>query len=95
MGVCPPGHSIAQLACLLQFHQGPSVCLVISCTDWAQQVCLPWVANPLRVEYVDDAEKTLHGGKRFAYGTTSLHGHLLAGEERFALDWNPVTNNVT
>ena len=61
----------------------------------AHQVLLPWVANPMRVEYIDDADKTLHGGKRFAYGTTSLHGHLLAGEERFALDWNPVTNNVT
>lgn len=33
--------------------------------------------------------------KEFAFGTTTLHGHLLAGEERFSIQWDASTDAVT
>jgi len=58
------------------------------------RVFLSWILNPLRVEYVDDAN-TDSGGKRFAYGTTTLRGHALAGEERFQVEWDKSSDDVT
>lgn len=53
-----------------------------------------WIVSPLRVEYIDD-EKTDNGGKRYAFGTTTLQGHALAGEERFQVEWDKDSDVVT
>jgi len=50
--------------------------------------------NPLRIEYVEEQKKK-NGGRSFCYGTTTLHGHILSGEERFKIDWDTSTNDVT
>ncbi|KAF4373814.1 hypothetical protein CsatB_004953 [Cannabis sativa] len=49
---------------------------------------LPWVMMPLKVVYVDEKKK----GKEkqslssFSFGSGTLQGHLLAGEERFSIE---------
>lgn len=52
-----------------------------------------WVRNPLRVVYVD--ESTGEGlKKRFAYAHGCLDTHMLAGEERFAVEWDAEDDGV-
>eukprot|EP00963_Diacronema_lutheri_P009748 scaffold905_cov363-Pavlova_lutheri.AAC.20 len=37
-----------------------------------------------------------HGGKEFfTYGHTTQHGHMLAGEEKFLLEWDVKRGDVT
>ena len=55
---------------------------------------LSWMVNPLRVEYIDDTN-TDNGGKKYAFGTTTLRGHALAGEERFQVEWDKSSDDVT
>ncbi|XBH58986.1 hypothetical protein VPH35_080311 [Triticum aestivum] len=53
---------------------------------------VPWVMFPLQIAYVTD--DNYDGGKRekgggggvFAFGSGTLQGHLLAGEERFSVE---------
>lgn len=47
---------------------------------------LPWVMLPLQVVYVDEIRKSGKGPARFGYGSGTLQGHLLAGEERFSVE---------
>ncbi|CAN8257765.1 unnamed protein product [Cochlearia groenlandica] len=49
---------------------------------------LPWVMLPLQVVYVDNESKKTRkdGHKHFGYGSGTLQGHLLAGEERFSIE---------
>eukprot|EP00210_Caulerpa_lentillifera_P000790 g765.t1 len=58
------------------------------------KVLVPWMMNPLRVEYIDDVKVNVNGGRSFAYGMTTLHGHMLAGEERFRVYWNKHDDSV-
>ncbi|CAF2088494.1 BnaA06g25670D [Brassica napus] len=47
---------------------------------------LPWVMLPLQVAYVDESKKSRRGPAHFGYGSGTLEGHLLAGEERFSIE---------
>jgi uncharacterized protein (UPF0548 family) len=49
-----------------------------------------WFANPCRVVYVDSAPAG--DSAAFAYGT--LHGHVMSGEERFTVSFDPATGEV-
>ena len=54
---------------------------------------LVWTLNPLRIAYVD---KGCHEGKHYyAYGHTTQRGHMLAGEEKFQLEWDVAKGDVT
>ncbi|XP_021314019.1 UPF0548 protein At2g17695 isoform X1 [Sorghum bicolor] len=44
---------------------------------------IPWVMLPLQIAYVTDGESDR--SKMFAFGSGTLQGHLLAGEERFSV----------
>lgn len=50
-----------------------------------------WVMNPLQVLYVDSKPPSSvdrkHQQATFAYGSGTLHGHMLAGEEKFVVEW--------
>ncbi|XP_062209557.1 UPF0548 protein At2g17695-like [Phragmites australis] len=49
---------------------------------------IPWVMLPLQVAYVTDGNGNSNGrskGGMFAFGSGTLRGHLLAGEERFSV----------
>ncbi|KAF0890221.1 hypothetical protein E2562_039259 [Oryza meyeriana var. granulata] len=49
---------------------------------------IPWVMLPLQIAYVTDGNVNSSGygkGKIFAFGSSTLQGHLLAGEERFSV----------
>ncbi|KAG0568675.1 hypothetical protein KC19_6G037200 [Ceratodon purpureus] len=50
-----------------------------------------WVMNPLQVLYVDSKTPSSvdqkHQQAAFAYGSGTLHGHMLAGEEKFLVEW--------
>uniref|UniRef100_A0A0D9Y0H8 DUF1990 domain-containing protein n=1 Tax=Leersia perrieri TaxID=77586 RepID=A0A0D9Y0H8_9ORYZ len=51
---------------------------------------IPWVMLPLQIAYVtDDSNRNSpgngKGGSSFAYGSGTLQGHMLAGEERFSV----------
>ncbi|XP_078448207.1 outer envelope protein [Wolffia australiana] len=54
-------------------EQGTGFCVCV-------KEVLPWLAMPLRVAYVADREG------RFGFGSGTLRGHLLAGEERFTVE---------
>jgi len=47
---------------------------------------LPWVMLPLQVVYVDESRKSRKGPAHFGYGSGTLQGHLLAGEEKFSIE---------
>ncbi|ERM96221.1 hypothetical protein AMTR_s00001p00125420 [Amborella trichopoda] len=52
---------------------------------------LPWVLLPLEIIYVRDPKGVDLGPKlkhSFRFGSGTLHGHLLAGEERFSIEWD-------
>ncbi|XP_068646434.1 UPF0548 protein At2g17695 [Aristolochia californica] len=53
---------------------------------------LPWVALPLQVAYIDENSSSRGGGNNlkgsFSFGSGTLRGHLLAGEERFSIEWD-------
>lgn len=49
---------------------------------------IPWVMFPLEIAYVTDDNSgggRAKGGGVFAFGSGTLQGHLLAGEERFSV----------
>ncbi|KAF3440369.1 hypothetical protein FNV43_RR18653 [Rhamnella rubrinervis] len=47
---------------------------------------LPWVMMPLKVVYVDEKRSTKQPKASFRFGSGTLQGHLLAGEERFSVE---------
>ncbi|OEL13603.1 UPF0548 protein [Dichanthelium oligosanthes] len=50
---------------------------------------IPWVMLPLQIAYVSDVDgkssKSPLGSSMFVFGSGTLQGHLLAGEERFSV----------
>ncbi|XP_010531012.1 PREDICTED: UPF0548 protein At2g17695 isoform X2 [Tarenaya hassleriana] len=60
-------------------ENGRKVCLCV-------KEMLPWVMLPLQVVYVDESRKSRKGPARFGFGSGTLQGHLLAGEERFSVE---------
>jgi len=53
-------------------------------------VCLkeffPWLMMPLQVVYVHEKKKANKAMVSFGFGSGTLQGHLLAGEERFSIE---------
>ncbi|OIW09630.1 hypothetical protein TanjilG_28229 [Lupinus angustifolius] len=47
---------------------------------------LPWVMMPLQVVYVNETNTAKNRVASFGFGSGTLHGHLLAGEERFSVE---------
>ncbi|XP_050237773.1 UPF0548 protein At2g17695 [Mercurialis annua] len=47
---------------------------------------LPWVMMPLQMVYVEDSGNAKKGAASFRFGSGTLQGHLLAGEERFSIE---------
>ena len=45
-----------------------------------------WMANPLEIVRLREGARGGGGGKRFAFAHGTLVGHVLAGEERFAVE---------
>ncbi|CAA0813436.1 UPF0548 protein [Striga hermonthica] len=45
----------------------------------------PWLLMPLEVVYVDESKKSNKSLASFSFGSGTLQGHLLAGEERFSI----------
>ncbi|GMH39414.1 hypothetical protein BSKO_07312 [Bryopsis sp. KO-2023] len=56
--------------------EGGGVCVVA-------KPLLMWVANPLKILYVEEKGAETDQKKSFSFGASTLKGHLLAGEERF------------
>ncbi|KAK1321483.1 UPF0548 protein [Acorus calamus] len=44
------------------------------------EMVVPWVVLPLQIAYVNSSDSS------FGFGSGTLHGHLLAGEERFSVE---------
>ncbi|XP_024540154.1 UPF0548 protein At2g17695 isoform X2 [Selaginella moellendorffii] len=55
-----------------------------------------WIVNPLRLRYIrDDREQARKNNKIvYAFGSGTLQGHLLAGEERFSVEWNKEDDSI-
>ncbi|XP_057962980.1 UPF0548 protein At2g17695 [Malania oleifera] len=47
---------------------------------------LPWIMMPLQVVYVREKRNTEEVSTSFGFGSGTLQGHLLAGEERFSIE---------
>lgn len=60
--------------------KGAGVCVVAH--PW-----LMWTLNPLQVQYVEESNGGDMDKKAFSFATSTLKGHLLAGEERFRVQW--------
>ncbi|CAL5371367.1 unnamed protein product [Camellia sinensis] len=46
----------------------------------------PWLMMPLQVVYVNENRNTKKAAASFGFGSGTLQGHLLAGEERFSIE---------
>ncbi|KAK3029143.1 hypothetical protein RJ639_039698, partial [Escallonia herrerae] len=46
----------------------------------------PWLMMPLQVVYVSEKKKSPKSVASFGFGSGTLEGHLLAGEERFSIE---------
>ncbi|XP_074274101.1 UPF0548 protein At2g17695 [Silene latifolia] len=47
---------------------------------------LPWLMMPLQVVYVNENKSAAKVKSSFSFGSGTLQGHLLAGEERFSVE---------
>ncbi|XP_044470403.1 UPF0548 protein At2g17695 [Mangifera indica] len=47
---------------------------------------LPWVMMPLQVVYINESRRAKKPVASFGFGSGTLQGHLLAGEERFSVE---------
>ncbi|GAY53853.1 hypothetical protein CUMW_152160 [Citrus unshiu] len=47
---------------------------------------LPWVTLPLQIVYVNESIRKKKTAASFGFGSGTLQGHLLAGEERFSIE---------
>ena len=61
-----------------EVRKGNGVCVLI------HPLPQVWVQNPLEISYVIEEEKKRK--KTFSFAHTTLHGHLLAGEEKFTVE---------
>jgi len=61
-----------------EVRKGNGVCVLI------HPLPRVWVQNPLEISYVIEDEKKRK--KTFSFAHTTLHGHLLAGEEKFSVE---------
>ena len=61
-----------------EVRKGNGVCVLI------HPLPRVWVQNPLEISYVIEDEKKRK--KTFSFAHTTLHGHLLAGEEKFTVE---------
>jgi uncharacterized protein (UPF0548 family) len=61
-----------------EVRKGNGVCVLI------HPLPRVWVQNPLEISYVIEEEKKRK--KTFSFAHTTLHGHLLAGEEKFTVE---------
>jgi len=85
----------AQVASDTPVRVGGGACVVA-------QVLVPFTLNPLEIVYVEDGppkSKARLGSSRpvkdrFAFAHGTLRGHMLAGEERFAVEWNADDDSV-
>ncbi|GAV78573.1 DUF1990 domain-containing protein [Cephalotus follicularis] len=50
------------------------------------KMILPWVMMPLQVVYVKESRNVKEALPSFSFGSGTLQGHLLAGEERFSIE---------
>ncbi|EPS71886.1 hypothetical protein M569_02875, partial [Genlisea aurea] len=62
-----------------QIRNGSKFCV-------CSKVFFPWLLMPLQVTYVKDASAS------FSFGSGTLQGHLLAGEERFSVSMDDHNN---
>ncbi|KAL3851088.1 hypothetical protein ACJIZ3_012970 [Penstemon smallii] len=54
---------------------------------------IPWLVMPLEIVYVDEQHKSLKNDvSSFGFGSGTLQGHLLAGEERFSITMDEKNN---
>ncbi|ONK55973.1 uncharacterized protein A4U43_C10F2840 [Asparagus officinalis] len=51
---------------------------------------IPWIVMPLQIAYVSQTSQAVAGRPKgsFGFGSGTLHGHLLAGEESFSIEWD-------
>uniref|UniRef100_A0A7S1T008 DUF1990 domain-containing protein n=1 Tax=Tetraselmis chuii TaxID=63592 RepID=A0A7S1T008_9CHLO len=76
-------------------EKGSKVCVVA-------RAVLPWTRNPLEIVYAKEGSRKVpasdgKGGtnaKVFSFAHGCLGGHLLAGEERFAMEWRKDDDSV-
>ena len=61
-----------------EVRKGNGVCVLI------HPLPRVWVQNPLEISYVIEEEKKRK--KTFSFAHTTLHGHLLSGEEKFTVE---------
>jgi uncharacterized protein (UPF0548 family) len=61
-----------------EVRKGNGVCVLI------HPLPRVWVQNPLEISYVIEDEKKRK--KTFSFAHTTLHGHLLSGEEKFTVE---------
>ncbi|KAM7257143.1 hypothetical protein ACFE04_012884 [Oxalis oulophora] len=47
---------------------------------------LPWLMMPLQIVHVKDSRRSKEGSASFGFSSSTLQGHLLAGEERFSIE---------
>ncbi|XP_051115447.1 UPF0548 protein At2g17695 isoform X1 [Andrographis paniculata] len=52
----------------------------------------PWLMMPLQVIYVDESRNSNFDAASFSFGSGTLRGHLLAGEERFSITMDEKNN---
>ncbi|KAK9820593.1 hypothetical protein WJX72_012042 [[Myrmecia] bisecta] len=70
----------------------------------AHRAIFAWLRNPLKVVYATEGKVSLRSpaaasqqlgrGQRFKFGQTTLDGHVIAGEERFTLEWHHDDDSV-
>eukprot|EP00891_Asterochloris_glomerata_P002028 jgi/Astpho2/2028/gw1.00038.302.1_t len=82
----------------VQPSQGRPACILA-------KVAFAWVRNPVKIVYLDERRTTLQQldedgearktrGRRFTMAQSTLQGHVLAGEERFTLEWHQNDDSV-
>lgn len=59
-------------------HVGAKFCV-------CYKAIVPWILMPLEVIYVDDSRNPKNAMASFSFGSGTLKGHLLGGEERFSI----------
>lgn len=51
-----------------------------------------WTCNPLQIIYVNSTKK--NGMHHYSFGSGTLKGHLIQGEERFSVEWSRKDDSV-
>ncbi|KAL3134003.1 hypothetical protein ABBQ32_008442 [Trebouxia sp. C0010 RCD-2024] len=82
-GPCPPADCPAK---------GNLVCVL-------PHIVVPWMKLPLQVTFVEQStcrnyQRKGWTGQQLRFAHSTLHGHALAGEERFAVEWHKEDDSV-